>query len=105
MKTCDELNDLMVELIDNTDCDKQNFSERGKQIIDEVSAFAEATDLFKAGKARGDETLDGEPAWKIYIYMLDRIVNAPTTIHRNSSVLLIMPYLRKALKREEGESE
>ena len=33
-------------------------------------------------------------------YMLDRIVHAPTEIHRDMSVVLIMPFLREKIRRE-----
>ena len=36
--------------------------------------------------------------------MLDRVVNAPTVLHMNSSVILIMPFVRKRLNEEMEET-
>lgn len=43
---------------------------------------------------------DGATALQVYGWMLDRIVNAPTSFHMNGSVLLIMPVLRQKLRKE-----
>ncbi len=65
-----------------------------------VSDYAEQTRIFQEHKEKG-EMFDGSTVQQVFGYMLDRIVNAPTTIHRNSSVILIMPFVRQKLREEE----
>ena len=102
MKQINELNDLMIELIENTDVENQVFSKRAREIIDEISDYAEQCTIYKENKEKGEKSLVDATAWQTYVYLLDRIVNAPFTLFRNSSVILLMPILRQKL-REEGE--
>lgn len=103
MTDTSQVNDLMLELLEsNTDWQDANavFTKRGREIIDEISDYAEQTRIFQEHKERG-EMFDGSTAQQVFGYMLDRVVNAPTTIHRNSSVILIMPFVRQKLREEE----
>lgn len=105
MRSIEDLSALMVELLeDNITATPEaiEITDRGRQIIDEISDFAEQTKIFQANKDRG-EMFNDATAPQVYGYMLDRIVNAPTRIHMNMSVLLIMPFLRQKLR--EGEKE
>ena len=103
MTEISQVNSLMLELLEqHTNMETTEFTDRGREIIDEISDFAEQTEIFKAHKEKG-EMFDGSTAKQIFGYMLDRIVNAPTTIHRNSSVILIMPFVRQKLREEEKE--
>lgn len=102
MTEAKELNDLILELLEsNTDWQNSNavFTKRGREIIDEISDYAEKTRIFKEHKEKG-EMFDGSTAQQVFGYMLDRIVNAPTVIHRNASIILIMPFVRKKLREE-----
>lgn len=103
MERIEELNDLMVELIDNIDAEKQVFRKRAREIIEEVSDFAEKSTFYKEQTEKHKEEMEWtkhESAWVIYIHMLQKIVDAPTTIHRDGSVILLMPILRKKLREE-----
>ena len=101
MKNISELSDLMVELLESSPDFELN--PRGIEIINEIADYAEQTDIFKANKERG-EIFDGQAAKDIFAYMLDRVVNAPTVLHMNSSVILIMPFVRKRLNEEMEET-
>lgn len=103
MTDISQVNDLMLELLEsNTEWRDSNaiFTKRGREIIDEISDYAEQTRIFQDNKERG-EMFNGSTAQQVFGYMLDRVVNAPTTIHRNSSVILIMPFVRQKLREEE----
>ena len=103
MTDTSQLNDLMLELLENNiNLEKMEITKRGREIIDEISDYAEQTRIFQEHKEKG-EMFDGSTAQQVFGYMLDRIVNAPTTIHRNSSVILIMPFVRQKLREEEKE--
>lgn len=103
MTDTSQLNDLMLELLENnTNLEKMEITKRGREIIDEISDYAEQTRIFQEHKEKG-EMFDSSTAQQVFGYMLDRVVNAPTTIHRNSSVILIMPFVRQKLREEEKE--
>ncbi len=103
MTDTSQLNDLMLELLENNiNLEKMEITKRGREIIDEISDYAEQTRIFQEHKEKG-EMFDGSTAQQVFGYMLDRVVNAPTTIHRNSSVILIMPFVRQKLREEEKE--
>lgn len=102
MKDLTELNPLMLELLeDNTEWKDGNvvFTDRGLELIDEISDFAEHTRIFQENKEKG-EVFDDSTAQLLFGYMLDRVANAPTAIHRNLSIILIMPFLRQRLREE-----
>ena len=103
MKDISEVTDLMAELLENNvDYETTVFTERGREIINEISDFAEQTRIFKDNKEKG-EMFDGSTVRQIFGYMLDRIVNAPTFIHRDMSIILIMPFVRRKLQEEENQ--
>lgn len=92
-----ELNELMAELLEgNIDDDTMTLTERGREIVNGISDYAEKTQIYQDNKERG-EIFKESSAKQIWGYMLDRIVNAPTLFHLTSSVLLIMPFLREKL--------
>ncbi len=100
MTETSQLNDLMLELLENNiNLEKMEITKRGCQIIDEISDYAEQTRIFQEHKELG-KMFDDSTAQQVFVYMLDRVVNAPTTIHRNSSVILIMPFVRQKLREE-----
>lgn len=100
MKDMAELNALMLELLeDNIKGDPWQVTNRGREIIDEISNYAEQLEIFRVNMDRG-QVFEGATARQVYGYMLDRVVNAPTIIHRDMSVILIMPFLRMKLKGE-----
>lgn len=100
MQKIKELNPLMLELLeDNVRGDPWEVTDRGREIIDEISDYAEQLDIFQTNKDRG-EIFEGASARQVYGYMLNRIVHAPTTIHRDMSCILIMPFLRQKLIQE-----
>lgn len=103
MKNISEATDLMEELLENNvDYETIVFTERGREIINEISEFAEQTRIFKDNEKKG-EMFDGSTVKQIFGYMLDRIVNAPTSMHRDMSIILIMPFVRRKLKEEENQ--
>ena len=76
------------------------FSEKAKGLIKEIAEYAKTTTLYKRTKERREEfwemTKDATPAL-VYGYMLDRVANAPTRIHAESSIILLMPRLDEVL--------
>lgn len=103
MKDISEVTGLMAELLENNvDYETTVFTERGREIINEISDFAEQTRIFKDNEEKG-KMFDGSTVRQIFGYMLDRVVNAPTSIHRDTSIILIMPFVRRKLQEEENQ--
>ena len=76
------------------------FSEKAKGLVKEIAEYAKTTMLYKRTKERREEfwkdTQEATPAL-IYGYMLDRVANAPTRRHAESSIILLMPRLDEIL--------
>jgi len=101
MTEISQANALMLELLEqNTNMETTEFTDRGREIIDEISDYAEQTELFKANKEKG-EMFDGSTVKQIFGYMLDRIIKAPAPFYREVSIILIMPFVRQKLREEE----
>ncbi len=108
MKDINELHELMAELLDGNDGEGTAvFTDRGREIINEISDYAEKTAIYQENKERGEMFKDAT-AEQIYGYMLNRIVNVlnrivnvPTPFYIMASVLLIMPFLRKKINEVE----
>lgn len=84
------------------------FSQEAKEMVKRIADFSRKTKIYSAMKAQREkfwnETKDATPAL-IYGYMLDRVANAPTMFHANSSVVLLMPRLDELLnKTAEGNN-
>lgn len=95
-----QVSDLMLELLEqNTNMEEMTFTDRGREIIDEISDYAEQTEMFKVHKEQG-EMFSDSTVKQIFGYMLDRIVKAPTKFFRDASVILIMPFVRQKLREE-----
>ena len=109
MKNIDALYTLVPELIEAVKRDGENltFTDRAKEIIKEISAYGRETGIWKSSTERREQfwkdSADATPE-QVYGYMLDKIVNAPTRIHRDSSILLIMPRLDELLNGIEVEA-
>ena len=82
MKELAELKDLMAELLDGEIQFEPEMAvtERGKEIINEIADYAETTELFRKEHHRGD-MLQGKTFREMFLYMLDRVCNAPTIFH------------------------
>lgn len=97
MNNISEIPALMIEML--VTCPNYNLTPRGIEIINEIADYAEQTEMFKMNESRG-EIFEGKPLKFIFEYMLDRVVRAPSMLHVNASVILIMPFLRKRLNEE-----
>ena len=100
MKSRDELPDLMVELIErvNTETGIPKFPKRATEIVREISAWAKGTGIYARAREEAESFwADGATPSDIYHYMLGLVAGAPTTIHRDASVILHMPALEKSL--------
>ena len=111
----DRLNERLHELVDemlrdNPVSERRTtkplfFSEKSREIIDDIANYSEKTALYERMKHQREEferDLHETPDL-IYTYMLDRVVNAPTKMHMISSIILLMPVLRRLLQEEKND--
>lgn len=85
--------------------DELIFSEKSRNIINELADYSERTGLYKKlehERKEFERDIDKTPGM-IYGYMLERVADAPTKMHMISSVILLMPVLRRLL--QEGKDE
>lgn len=109
MKFISELFDLMPELISETLANNEDFefSERAKAIIKEIAEYSRTTKVFTDNKERGKDIFGGMSAKDIYMHLIEKIANAPTTAHLTTSAILCMPFLDDELggENERGSDE
>ena len=102
MNNVNDLYRLVPELIEVVDKAGRPlaFSDRALEIIHEIAEYGRTTMIWKSTAERREkfwaDSADATPE-QVYAYMLDRIVNAPTRLHRDSSILLIIPRLDEML--------
>lgn len=99
MKDISELDEIMIELLECVSFEPLKITEMGKKLIEEVGDYAERTDSYRKNIGRADE-IEPLSAQQALEYLLDRISSAPTALHRNVSIILLMPVVRKKLKEE-----
>lgn len=111
-KICSRMADLCEEMLkDNPEesgkmLDELIFSEKSRNIINELADYSERTGLYKRLEHEREEferDIDKTPGM-IYGYMLERAVDAPTKMHMISSIILLMPVLRRLLQEREDEN-
>lgn len=107
MKNIEELYDLVPQLIEavhHRDDNTVVFTDKAKALVHEIADYARTTRIWEETKEEREwfweDTKDGTPEL-VYGYMLDRIVNAPTRLMRDSSVILVIPRLDELLNGEE----
>ena len=106
MTKIEELADKMIELIETAKVldDHVEFPARAREIITEIAEFAKHTKLYSDFKEKAEIFWDpGTTPTEIYYFMLQKVVGAPTQIHRDAAILLHMPALAEALTREEAK--
>lgn len=80
------------------------FSQRAKALVKKIADFSRKTKIWQETEMQREEfwreTKDATPALA-YGYLLDRVVNAPTIFHSNSSIVLLIPKLDELLNGTE----
>ncbi|MCD7947526.1 MAG: hypothetical protein LUG13_04405 [Oscillospiraceae bacterium] len=97
MKSIEELQPLMLELLEAEQDGK--FPARARELVGEIAEFARTTawvqgteEQCRAFWAEHDPTPE-----IVWAYILDRVANAPTILHANTSVMSHMPVLDNLL--------
>lgn len=96
--------DLIIELLgiaEVTEGETVDFTERAKEIIEELAKKYRKTPIYKQAKKETPEWVNTATAAEIYIQMCDRIVNAPTTAHMLIAPKILLPILWGKIQGEQ----
>lgn len=116
IKTKDEFNDKLCELMEEVEkcnpefsMDGMIFSDKAKDYIYELADYARCLKAYRRimegelGIARKEYEEVGTSASRIYIDMLHKIVNAPTVIHMELVPVMLIPLIDERLRGESNE--
>lgn len=98
--------DLIIELLEIAEVAEDgtvDFTDRAKEIIEELAKKYRKTPIYKQAKKETPEWVDTATAAEIYIQMCDRIVNAPTTAHMLIAPKILLPILWEKIQEEKGK--
>ena len=110
MKDICELPELMLQFVGDAKLENDHvvFGLTARKTITEVAAYARKTKIYAESREESERFWKEEGHEKtieiVHGHMLDRIVHAPTVIHRDSSVLTLMPELEDLLIEEEKKN-
>lgn len=106
MERATEVGGLMIQLIEQVeeaggDDGALVFNERAVEIIKEISAFSKTTDAYEGVSGLAAEFWSHpHTAEDVWMFILDRVANAPARIYADASVLWHMPALEEAIEKE-----
>lgn len=104
--TREEMNDKMVELLEATkgNDDAVVFDEKAIELVKEIAEWARGTNFYKVNHKAAEEFFNNSATpTDIWMFMLQKIVGAPTALHRDCIVAGHMPALEAAIMRVEME--
>lgn len=96
--------DLMIELLgiaEVTQGNKVQFTDRAKEIIEELAEKYRETPVYKQSQKETPEWVNTATAAEIYIQLCDRIVNAPTIAHMLIAPKILLPILWEKIQDEQ----
>lgn len=95
--------DLVVELLEITevkDSGEVIFTDRSIEIIKELGEQYEKTPLYRKSRAEKPDWEGKANAGLLYVYMCERIIEAPSTIHMMITTKLLLPIIWEKLQQE-----
>lgn len=101
--TREEMNDKMVDLVNATTCVNGIvvFDDKAIELVKEIADWARETNFYKAYRKEIAEFFDDSATpTDIWLFILQKIIEAPTTVHRDCVVAGHMPALEAAIMRE-----
>lgn len=76
------------------------FSEEAKVLISDLAEKARKTDTYKENEEKGRQFLGAMSPENMFNHMTAKILEAPTEIHMIMSVILMIPFIDEAIKKE-----
>ena len=101
--TREEMNEKMVELLETTEStgDTAVFNDKAVELVKEIAEWARGTNFYKDNHETEEKFFDSSATPSdIWMFMLQKIVGAPTAMHRDCIVAGHMPALEVAITRE-----
>lgn len=98
MKNVDKKIETLLEMDIVGDDNKVTFSQEAKDIIHEIAEECKAIELVKSNEDKAETYGVGLSAEEVYVDMLYKIVNAPTTFHRIATPRLMIPIIDQKLQ-------
>lgn len=101
--TREEMNDKMVELLETTEStgEKVVFNAKAVELVKEIAEWAMGTNFYRENREAAEKFFDSSATPSdVWMFMLQKIIGAPTPIHRDCIVAGHMPALEAAIMRE-----
>ena len=95
VKLVEEL--VSMDLINEDD--EVIFTDESKELIHIIATQCRETKIYKRTQSKGKSYSEDMTAEELYIDMLVKIVNAPTSVHALGSVKLLMPLIDDKLQK------
>lgn len=96
--------ELIIELLriaEVTQGNKVQFTDRAKEIIEELAERYRETPIYKQSQKETPEWVETATAEEIYIQLCDRIIKAPTTLHMLIAPKILLPILWDKIQAEQ----
>lgn len=101
--TREEMCDKMVELLEATESigDSVVFNDKAVGLVKVIAEWARGTNFYKANREAAAKFFDSSATPSdIWVFILQKVIEAPTTLHRDCVVAAHMPALEDAIMRE-----
>lgn len=95
--------DMILELLEVTEVKESGevvFTDRSIEIITELGNKYAQTQLYKRERANNPDWEGDSNAGLLFVYMCDRIVEAPSVIHMMITPKLLLPIILEKLQKE-----
>ncbi len=94
---------FVIELLTITEIKESGeviFTDRSIEIIKELGEKYEKTPIYRKSRAENPDWEGGANAGLLFVYMCERITEAPTTIHMMMTPKLLLPIIWEKLQQE-----
>lgn len=95
--------DMILELLEVTEVKESGevvFTDRSIEIITELGNKYAQTPLYKSERAKNPDWEGDSNAGLLFVYMCDRIAEAPSVIHMMMTPKLLLPIILEKLQEE-----
>lgn len=101
MRDVDAMIEKLLELDIIGEDNSITFTDEAKQLIHEISEECLKADIVKSNAAKADEYGKGLSAEDVYLDMLYKIKDAPTTLHMRMSARMLIPIIDQKIRNGE----
>lgn len=105
MRDIDEMVERLLDMDIISEDNSVTFTDEAKQLIHEISERCMDATLIVENKDRIDQYGEGLSAEDVYVDMLHKIANAPTSLHMWMSARMLITVIDQKLREEEKAVE